>query len=164
MTMTAQVYRITQPSATPCYLVERTILSVLRLVLHQSQSGVRSVPVAVGLRKFAAHDTLRRVVVSASVMPAHRNINVFKNLPRCNANDAFGRFNQVVALSSNMLAAQAINKAQAGSESLGLHQKAGAIGFPFFRFHVALTGPPSPALAEKTSPSVGKVCAATFFR
>jgi len=69
----------------------------------------------------------------------HRDIDVFKNLARSNAEDSVGRFDKVVTLAAAVLAAEMVFEAESGAELFGFHQEASAVGCPFGRFHGALT-------------------------
>ena len=50
----------------------------------------------------------------------HLNIDVFEDVARGNAEDAFVRFDEVITFASAMLAAEVIGEAERGSELLGL--------------------------------------------
>lgn len=49
----------------------------------------------------------------------HGDVDVFKDLARGDADDAVGGFDEVVALASGVLAAERVDKAEAGVELFG---------------------------------------------
>lgn len=69
--------------------------------------------------------------------PRHGDVDILKNLAGGDAEDAFGRLDQVVALTAAMLASEVIGEAEGVIEFLGFHQEAGAVGLPFNRSHGA---------------------------
>jgi len=60
----------------------------------------------------------------------HGNVNVLEDLAGSDAHDAVGRFDEVVAFASGVLATERIDEAEAGTELLGLHQEASAVRLP----------------------------------
>lgn len=77
--------------------------------------------------------------VGSSFPPlGHRYVNVLKDLARSNAEDSFGRFDQIIALVPAMLATEMIGEAESVVEFPGFDQEAGAISLPFQRFHGAV--------------------------
>lgn len=67
--------------------------------------------------------------------PGHGNVDVLKDLAGGDAEDAFRRFDQVIAFAATVLAAELISEAESVLEFLGFYQEAGAVGLPFHRFH-----------------------------
>lgn len=67
----------------------------------------------------------------------HGDVDVFENLARSDAENAFGGFDQVVALAAAVLTPEVIGEAEGVLEFLGFHQEAGTIGLPFHRSHGA---------------------------
>ena len=59
------------------------------------------------------------------------HIDVLEDLTGRDAEDAFGRFDQIVALASALLTAERVDEGEAGGELPGFDQKAGAIGDPW---------------------------------
>ena len=51
---------------------------------------------------------------------AHRDVNVFEDATRCDAEDSIAGFHQVIALTAAVLSAQMIGEAEAGIELFGL--------------------------------------------
>jgi hypothetical protein len=102
--------------------------------------------------------------VHSIVIPyvAHNDVNIFENLAGRDADYAVGGLDQIVALTPRVLTAKRIHEAETGAELLGLDEKTRAVGFPFCRFHGALSrvhGSPraisvrrSTALAAKLEP------------
>ena len=90
---------------------------------------------------------MRKLAVEGFVRHGHRNVvgeghgnvDVLKNLARCDADDAVGRFDKVIALASGMLAAEMVDEAKSGTELLGFDQEASAVRLPIPWFHVART-------------------------
>jgi hypothetical protein len=66
------------------------------------------------------------------VLHGHRNVNVLEDAARGDADDAVGRFNEVVAFATAMLAAEMVDKTESGIELFGIDQEACAVGLPFF--------------------------------
>ena len=60
----------------------------------------------------------------------HGNVNVLEDLARSDTHDAVGRFDEVVAFASGVLASERIDEAEAGTELLGLNQEASAVRLP----------------------------------
>lgn len=51
----------------------------------------------------------------------HGNVDVFKNPPRRNTNDALGGFDEVVALTAAVATAESVDKAEGVVELLGVN-------------------------------------------
>ena len=61
---------------------------------------------------------------------AHGHVDVFKDLTGSNAENSIAGFDEVIAFSSAMLAAQVIGETEAGIELLGFYQKTSAVSLP----------------------------------
>jgi len=80
-------------------------------------------------------DDLGRVVLNGE---RDGDVDIFKNLPGRDADDAVGGFDEVVSLAATVLASEIVDEAESGTELLGLDQEARAVRFPFLRFHSAM--------------------------
>ena len=80
-------------------------------------------------------DFVAREIASSFRPPGHGNVDVLKDLPGGDAEDAFKGFDQVITFAATVLAAEVIGEAESVVESLGFDQEAGAVGLPFHRFH-----------------------------
>ena len=60
----------------------------------------------------------------------HRNIDVLEDASWGDAKDAVGRFDEVVAFASGVLAAEVVDEAEAGTELFGFDEEAGAVCGP----------------------------------
>lgn len=87
-------------------------------------------------------DFVAREIGSSFRPPGHGNVDVLKDLPGGDAEDAFKGFDQVIPFATTVLAAEVIGEAESIVELLGFDQEAGAVGLPFHRFH----GAPIPVL------------------
>ena len=73
----------------------------------------------------------RRFGDALTLRQRHWDVNILEDLARRNAEHAVGRFDEVVAFPSTMLAAEVVDEAESGIELLGVDQKAGAVRLPF---------------------------------
>ena len=64
------------------------------------------------------------------------DIDILEDLTWGDAQNAVGRFDEVVALAAGVLTAENVGEGEAGGELLGFDEKAGAIGDPWRCFHV----------------------------
>ena len=81
-------------------------------------------------------------VGSSFISARHGHVDIFEDLARSDAENAFGGFDEVVSLAAAVLAAEVIGEAESVIEFLGSDQEAGAVSLPFDRFH----GAPIPVL------------------
>ncbi len=59
------------------------------------------------------------------------DINVLEDLPRRDAKNAVGRFDEVVALAAGVLTAEHVGEGEAGCELFGFDQKTSAVSDPW---------------------------------
>jgi hypothetical protein len=71
------------------------------------------------------------LVLSRGLASRDGYIDVLEDLPGGDAENAFGRFDEVVAFASGVLTPEKIGEGEGGGELLGFDQKAGAIGDPW---------------------------------
>jgi hypothetical protein len=63
-------------------------------------------------------------------------VDIFEDLPGCDAENTIGGFDEVVAFATGVLTAENVGEGETGGELLGFDQKAGAVGDPWGCFHV----------------------------
>lgn len=68
----------------------------------------------------------------------HRDVDVFKNLTRCDAQYSVERLDEIVTSATAVLAAEVVDEGEAGAELFGFDEESCAVGFPFCGFHGAL--------------------------
>ena len=68
----------------------------------------------------------------------NRDVNVLEDAARSDAEDAVGRFDEVITFAAAVLTAEVVDEAESGTELLGLDEEAGAVRLPLFCFHVAI--------------------------
>ena len=62
---------------------------------------------------------------------AHRDVNIFEDLARSDAENSVARFDQVVAFAAAVLPSQVIGEAEVGVELFGFDEESGAVCLPF---------------------------------
>ncbi len=67
----------------------------------------------------------------------HRNVDVFEDVARGDAEHSLIGLDQIVTLASAMLASELVGEAESGSELFCLDEETGAVCLPFLRFHAA---------------------------
>jgi hypothetical protein len=65
------------------------------------------------------------------VLHGHRNVNVLEDAARGDAEHTIGRFDEVIALASAMLAAEMVDEGETGAELFSLYQKTSTVSLPF---------------------------------
>ena len=65
----------------------------------------------------------------------HADVNVFEDLARGDAQNAIGRFHEVIALTAGVLATERVREAETETELFSFDEKSGAIGFPLGGLH-----------------------------
>jgi hypothetical protein len=114
-------------------------VSASHLHSHQAQTRGGTAAITIGLGAFAWGVVERDNWIVVLACQRHGDVDVLKDLARGDADHTIGRFDEVVAFASGMLAAKSVDEAESGAELFGLDQEACAVGCPIFRFHVALT-------------------------
>ena len=59
------------------------------------------------------------------------DVDILEDLTGCDAENAVGRFDEIVALATGVLTAEDVGEGEAGGELLGFDQKTGAVGDPW---------------------------------
>lgn len=73
-------------------------------------------------------------LTKAALFDSDSNVNIFENLAGRDADQSLRRFHQIIPLPPRVLAAEAVDEGQVGTQLSCLYQKTRSVGLPCFCF------------------------------